>query len=243
MNFRIEKITSPKLVDRKGRLIPTVRAAAINPDEAENQKEQTKSTEDQVLAKMLANPEASLREIARALGWGPVHEPAGYKVLRILQKLSRQKPRLTELERDRWVLTEAGKEVARKPPWSCSPTSGRRNSSALMPPTPGQTQRRGIQMEQMRWCSDFRFCRKSPKSRSVAAPLHHPQQKPSEMQEAQLPYERVQQHAWGTDYGKVHRSVSLRLFLYREQLQQLWVCKVQPGKHPQQPAGTRTVRW
>jgi hypothetical protein len=114
MNFRIEKITTPKLVDQKGRLIPTVQAVALNSDEAETQKQQTKGTEDQVLAKMLANPEASLREIARTLGWGPVHEPAGYKVLRILQKLSRLKPRLVELERERWVLTEAGKEVARK---------------------------------------------------------------------------------------------------------------------------------
>jgi hypothetical protein len=113
MSFRLDRIITPKLVDAKGNMIPTVRAVPVSRTEEDKQVNKVRNDEDLVLAKMLGNPEASISDIAEACGWKtPAGEPSKSKVQRALVKLDKAK--LVKNERGWWKLTEAGKEVARK---------------------------------------------------------------------------------------------------------------------------------
>jgi len=116
--FKLERIKdAPRLKDAKGRQISTVHAVAMSQQEAEGETARAGGEQDQVLAAMLAKPDGTLREWAEAIGWyygdGNAHHK---KVERILTKeLAGEKPRLVHQERDgHWLLTEAGKEEARK---------------------------------------------------------------------------------------------------------------------------------
>jgi AAA domain len=115
MTFKLEKITSPKLTDKKGRLLPTVRAVLISESEEEKQAQHTRTDEDALLAALLKEPDRSIAELARACNWTLQNgEPHKSKVYRFLEKLSKGKPKLVTKNRDRWALTEAGKSAARK---------------------------------------------------------------------------------------------------------------------------------
>ena len=115
MTFRLEKITTTKLTDKKGRLLPTVRAVLISESEEEKQVEHMRGDEDALLAALLKDPDHSVADLARACGWtSPNGEPHKSKVHRILERLSKVKPKLAVKLRDQWALTEAGKKAARK---------------------------------------------------------------------------------------------------------------------------------
>lgn len=114
MTFRLEKITTTKLTDKKGRLLPTVRAVLISESEEEKQVNHTRSDEDALLVTLLKEPDRSVADLARACGWtSPNGEPHKSKVHRVLERLSKVKPKLVAKGRDRWALTEAGKKSAR----------------------------------------------------------------------------------------------------------------------------------
>src|SRR5262249_16837527 len=66
---RLEKITTTKLVDSKGRLIPTVRAIAISDAEEERESSNVREDEDKLLLALLDNPNRSVAELARACGF------------------------------------------------------------------------------------------------------------------------------------------------------------------------------
>jgi hypothetical protein len=115
MTFRLEKITTPNLTDKKGRLLPTVRAVLISESEEEKQAQHLRSDEDALLAALLKESDRSVANLARACNWiSQTGEPYKSKVHRTLERLSRAKPKLVAKIRDRWALTENGKSAARK---------------------------------------------------------------------------------------------------------------------------------
>jgi hypothetical protein len=114
MTFRLEKITTTNLTDKKGRLLPTVRAVLISESEEKKQVEHTRSDEDALLAALLKEPDRSVADLARACNWtSPNGEPYKSKVHRLLERLSKVRPKLVAKVRDQWALTDAGKKAAR----------------------------------------------------------------------------------------------------------------------------------
>jgi AAA domain len=118
ISFKLEAVTSTKLMDKSGRPFSTVRAVVISQREEEERIDQDEQDEDHVLAAMLAKPPehgGSFATWAQDVGWvTPQGEPYKKKVERIIIKLSAGKPKLTLKKRTRWLLTEEGKEAARK---------------------------------------------------------------------------------------------------------------------------------
>jgi hypothetical protein len=114
--FRLETIRTLSLVDNKGRRIPTVQAIAIDDAEEDQRADSAENDEDRVLAAMLSQPLNSLAGWAKQLTWvSETGEPYKVKVHRIVERLAKQTPRLTQKVRgNRWKLTEEGKDVARK---------------------------------------------------------------------------------------------------------------------------------
>jgi hypothetical protein len=113
ISFRLELIYTDRLTDARKRQIPTVRAIVIPRDDEEKLQHKTREDEDLVLAKLLANPNASIADIAEACGWTYGGEPAKSKVHRALAQMTKTKPVLVRKERNRWLLTEEGKKIAR----------------------------------------------------------------------------------------------------------------------------------
>jgi hypothetical protein len=118
ISFKLETISSTKLMDKSGRPFSTVRAVVISQHEEEQRLDKDEEDEDHVLAAMLAKPAeigGSFATWAQDLGWvNPQSEPYKKKVERIVTKLATAKPKLTSKERNKWTLTEEGKTAARK---------------------------------------------------------------------------------------------------------------------------------
>jgi AAA domain-containing protein len=114
--FKLETIRHKSLCDNKGRMLPTVQAIAIDDAEEDQRADKAESDEDRVLAAVLAQPTNSLAGWAKQLEWiSETGDPYKVKVVRILERLAKQTPRLTQRVRgNRWKLTEDGKDVARK---------------------------------------------------------------------------------------------------------------------------------
>jgi hypothetical protein len=69
LTFRLEKITTTRLVDAKGRLLPTVRAVPISEAEEATQAQHVRRDEDRVLAPCSPNPiDRSPTSLAHASG-------------------------------------------------------------------------------------------------------------------------------------------------------------------------------
>jgi hypothetical protein len=113
MTFRIEKITTPKLIDSKGRMLPTVRAVPISDQEEEAQSQQVREDEDRLLMALLKDSDCSIADLARSCGWILQNgEPHKSKVYRSFDRL--EKAKLAKKKRGRWMLTEDGKGIARE---------------------------------------------------------------------------------------------------------------------------------
>ena len=113
MSFRLDKFTTPKLTDSKGRLIMTVRALPISESEEQSQSETIRADEDTLLAAMLFNTNCSMADFARALGWFQSNgEPAKSRVQRALERLEKTKPKLVRRNRGKWLLTDEGEKAA-----------------------------------------------------------------------------------------------------------------------------------
>ena len=99
-------------MDKKGRLIPTVRIAPMSQHEEEEQARSTRTAEDQLLAAMLDHPDNSLAELGKACGWlTQKDEPQKSKLHRVMKRL--EKDNLAKLFRDTWQLTDKGKTAAK----------------------------------------------------------------------------------------------------------------------------------
>jgi hypothetical protein len=112
MTFKIERVTTTKLVDSKGRLLPTVKAVAVTEREEATEKQGARDEENQLLTALAENPNRSLAELARACAWFWITgEPAKSKVERVLGRLKAD--RLVRLLRGEYVLTDEGKKAVK----------------------------------------------------------------------------------------------------------------------------------
>jgi hypothetical protein len=116
--FKLETIRTPRLTDAKGRMLPTVRAIAISQSEEDMQAVAVREDEDRVLAarlKVAESDDLSIADTAKMLGWvfGD-GSPAKSRVQKIVDRLANAKPALVRKDRGRWLLTDKGKEEARK---------------------------------------------------------------------------------------------------------------------------------
>jgi hypothetical protein len=110
ITLRLETITTTRLMDKKGRLIPTVRAVWISDAETERATEDARTDEDALLQAMLM-PSQSIANLAEACGWQTSKgEPYKSKVQRVLKRL--EKDKLVSTKRGVATLTEAGKTAA-----------------------------------------------------------------------------------------------------------------------------------
>jgi hypothetical protein len=111
LTFKLEKITSTKLVDTKGRLVPTVKAVVISEAEEKERSQGARADEDQLLAALAEDSDRSLACLARACGWiWQSGEPAKSRVERVLGRL--HKAKLVMQVRGRWELTKEGEKEA-----------------------------------------------------------------------------------------------------------------------------------
>jgi hypothetical protein len=111
LTFKIERITSTKLVDSKGRLLPTVKAVPVTEQEEARQKQGARKEEDQLLAAITNAPFASLADLARICGWTwGSGEPAKSRVERVLGRLKHDK--FVNPVRGHWELTAKGEKAA-----------------------------------------------------------------------------------------------------------------------------------
>jgi hypothetical protein len=114
MMFKLDRFSTPKLVDASGRPMPTVRAVHVSQADEDKQSDRAREDEDRVLARLLAFPNLSMAEIAIGLGWTfKSGEAAKSRVQRAVDRLKGEKPALILKKRDKWTLTEKGKEAAR----------------------------------------------------------------------------------------------------------------------------------
>jgi hypothetical protein len=110
ISLRLETVTTTRLMDKKGRLIPTVRAAWMSDAETERETEHARSDEDTLLSAMLI-PGRSIADLATACGWVTSKgEPHKSKVDRTMKRLAADKFAIKK--RSTWVLSDAGKKAA-----------------------------------------------------------------------------------------------------------------------------------
>jgi hypothetical protein len=110
ISLRLETVTTTRLTDRKGRLMPTVRAVWISDAENERETEDARGDEDTLLRAMLL-PGQSIADLATACGWRTSSgDPHKSKVHRVVKRL--EKDKLAVLKRGAWALTESGKTSA-----------------------------------------------------------------------------------------------------------------------------------
>jgi DNA polymerase len=114
ITFRLDPVRTPKLVDSRGRELPTVRAVALTDnEEAQEVASSQKDENELVLARHNGAGSMSIAELAEAMGWilgnGDPHKS---KVARVLKRL--EKAKLMKNERGKWDLTEKGEKLARK---------------------------------------------------------------------------------------------------------------------------------
>jgi hypothetical protein len=128
MTFKLEKFTTPKLVDAKGRPIPTVRVIHAAQSDEDRQASRARDDEDRILVRLLGFPNLSMAEIAIGAGWTfKGGEAAKSRVQRAIDRLSKEKPALVVKKREKWILTEKGKEAARLAAIRFEQTSGNDN--------------------------------------------------------------------------------------------------------------------
>ena len=110
INLRLETVNTTRLADKKGRVIPTVRAVWISDAENDQQTVKARGDED-VLLKALITKGQSLADLAKSCGWLTADgAPYKSKVQRTLKRLIQDK--LVTLKRGEHLLTDAGKKAA-----------------------------------------------------------------------------------------------------------------------------------
>jgi len=113
ITFDLVTVTSTKLVDSKGRPLPTVYAKPISEIELASHEALAGREKRALITTMAANPGASVAELAAKAGWVSVQgKPAKSKVHRLLHALKAQ--RLVAMELENWVLTSTGERAAKK---------------------------------------------------------------------------------------------------------------------------------
>jgi DNA-binding PadR family transcriptional regulator len=89
ITFKLEKITTEKLVDSKDRQLPTIHAVAITAAEEEEQEASTEYDENRLLVALAGKKPLSIADLAQRCGWllanGEPHKSKTDRILRRLQ--------------------------------------------------------------------------------------------------------------------------------------------------------------
>ena len=117
MTFELEPVIARKLINSKGRHIPTVIARDLSKDDQREKNREARSDEDAILVLLFRRTKStSLNEIASELGWfvGSDNHPNKSKVQRLINDLKRgnKADRLVEVDRDGAKLTKKGSTSA-----------------------------------------------------------------------------------------------------------------------------------
>jgi hypothetical protein len=144
ITFKLEKITTPKLVDSKGRELPTVQAVAISEREEAEQEASAEGEEDKLMAELYSNPNRSVADLARACGWLLANgEPHKSKIDRVLTRL-----RIAKLAKKvrgrRWRLTDEGRKLVEQDDETIEDRSGAVGSKKAFHALRGMKQRNTI---------------------------------------------------------------------------------------------------
>jgi hypothetical protein len=111
--FEIKTITSERVKDAKGRLVPSVMVRLTDNDAVDSVEEREADDQEQLLLLLDITPGLSQSKIAEALDWMTAHGPHKSKVNRALATLLRF--RLAEKDnRSKYRLTDKGKKEAAK---------------------------------------------------------------------------------------------------------------------------------
>ena len=106
-------MTSEKIRDSKGRLIPTVIAKTLSDTERREAEASSRGDEDGVLGILAENDHLSMVALATSLGWTThAGEPNKSKVQRLVERL--KKAKLVETDRSGLSLTPKGKAEAKR---------------------------------------------------------------------------------------------------------------------------------
>jgi hypothetical protein len=117
VTFRMSTVTTTRVVDAKGRLLPTVMASIVTDAEAEENEAKAAFQENKLLAAMLAEPNGSFAAWAKHCGWMtqalPGEEAQPYKSLvhRVMKRLTEN--RFVTKNGRAHALTKAGIEATK----------------------------------------------------------------------------------------------------------------------------------
>ena len=107
LGFKLTTVRTDRLVDSRGRQIPSVVARDLSAMEQADLEKVAGREEDTLLMTMNANPGASLSQLAERGGW-----PHKMKVKRLIESLKGDK--LVTQDRKTWCLNEKGRKEAEK---------------------------------------------------------------------------------------------------------------------------------
>ena len=111
--FKLTQITSERVKDAKGRLIPSIMVRLTDDAALDELAERAADDHDEVLLLLGTTPGMSQAKIAEALGWVSSFGPDKAKVNRALAELVKRK--LAEKDiRSKYALTEKGQIIAKK---------------------------------------------------------------------------------------------------------------------------------
>jgi hypothetical protein len=110
ISLRLETVKTARLTDKKGRIMPTVRAVWISEAETERETESARGEDDALLCALLV-PDQSIAGLAKACDWfTSTGEPYKSKVQRVLKRLEKRK--LVTTRGGGPSLTDSGKTAA-----------------------------------------------------------------------------------------------------------------------------------
>jgi AAA domain len=144
ITFKLEKITTSKLVDSNGRMLPTVQAVAISEREEAEQEASAEGEEDKLMAELYSNPDRSVADLARACGWLlATGEPHKSKVDRVLNRL-RVAKLAKKVRGRRWRLTDEGRKLVEQDDETVEDRSGAVGSKKAFHALRGMKQRNTV---------------------------------------------------------------------------------------------------
>ena len=113
ITFRLPTVLTTELLDKKGRILPTVMAEIVTDADIAEAEEKSSFQENRLMRAMLANPDGSLADWAQACGWtlagrgGQPIQPNKALVQRVVGRLLKDK--LVAKEGRKYALTKHGK--------------------------------------------------------------------------------------------------------------------------------------
>ncbi|MET0706123.1 MAG: AAA family ATPase [Tardiphaga sp.] len=112
LRFKLDNVSSPKVVDAKGRELPSVMARPLGFIEAEADDEQAVTDRRMLLSVIYHNSGLSLRQLAEKLGWHTASGAADHsRVGRKCRGLEEHKLLRRDALSGKWTLTLAGKKA------------------------------------------------------------------------------------------------------------------------------------